>query len=245
MQLHQTSSSRSVTLRLVVLYVICFQLPWHMLRFSVDAPGAIAHVIHWDFLKHLTIGQRQCFQELLGKLALEVNAVVGTLDVCNLAEVSTWIGFQDHQPTILASPHSDQIQDLRGQKAGALMPASKIVLTISSFQQQKHVSLSSLSSNACLTAYDRVLCPPSHSFVVPSRPTCAWLFPVPLCPSMRKPFLRMHFLQGSRSPRNSDDNTPIGVRPAHDLSGIAILAGKLGCQLSTLVIMQPAFQRNP
>lgn len=167
MQLHQTSSSRSVTLRLVVLYVICFQLPWHMLRFSVDAPGAIALVIHWDFLKHLTIGQRQCFQELLGKLALEVNAVVGTLDVCNLAEVSTWIGFQDHQPAILASPHSDQIQDLRGQKAGALMPASKIVLTISSFQQQKHVSLSSLSSNACLTAYDRVLCPATHLWCPP------------------------------------------------------------------------------
>ena len=73
----------------------------------------------------------------------------------------------------------------------------------------------------------------------------AWLFPVPLCPSMRKPFLRMHFLQGSMSPRNSDDRTPIDIRPAHDLWGIAILAGTLGCQPSTVVMMQPAFQRNP
>ena len=92
-----------------------FQLAY-LFGFSINPSGAIALIVHGYFLKHLAIRQRHGFQELLCKLALEVDAVVGTLDVCNLMEVSSWIGFQYHQPAILASPHGDQIQDLPGKK---------------------------------------------------------------------------------------------------------------------------------
>mmetsp|Transcript_132302 Transcript_132302/g.300672 ORF Transcript_132302/g.300672 Transcript_132302/m.300672 type:complete len:330 (+) Transcript_132302:238-1227(+) len=77
----------------------------------VQSAFTIRTHVHRDLLEHVSVKDGSALEEGLGELRLDVNAVVGPLDLPNLLGISGHHRLIDHQPSPGPSPCHDMIQN--------------------------------------------------------------------------------------------------------------------------------------